>query len=393
MRKLILTGALAATAFSHAASAAPSQSTLLPPYTAAYEPKSVDERGMWMEADEDERRLRDSPLVIRDEALNAYVRRVLCTTVGDDRCKGVRIYIVEVPAFNASMAPNGTMRVWSGLLLRVRNEAELGAVLGHEFAHFELRHTVSAFKRARTASDIMSWAAVLGGLAGVDTSLLQWSIVGSFYRFNRDQEQEADLLGLKYLRSSTYSAMAAPALWEHIMAEHDATLVGRKRKPRQHYSAGFFDTHPTPLNRATYLRDAASKTADDSVELASNGHSVALAKFMPQFLDDQIKLNDFGGTEYLLGQIASANGWTGDLLYARGELYRTRGNPRDLVSAAQFYGEAIKAGYTAPEARRGLGLSLMRSGQVTDGRAALNEYLRLKPEASDAKAISALVAN
>jgi Tfp pilus assembly protein PilF len=64
-----------------------------------------------------------------------------------------------------------------------------------------------------------------------------------------------------------------------------------------------------------------------------------------------------------------------------------------LVSAAQFYGDAIKAGYTAPEARRGLGLSLLRSGQMTDGKAALDEYLRLRPDASDAKAISALMAN
>jgi TolA-binding protein len=91
--------------------------------------------------------------------------------------------------------------------------------------------------------------------------------------------------------------------------------------------------------------------------------------------------------------MASSNGWTGELLYARGELYRTRGNPRDLVSASQFYGEAIKSGYSAPEARRGLGLSLLRSGQATDGKAALNEYLKMMPEASDAKAISALVAN
>ena len=123
------------------------------------------------------------------------------------------------------------------------------------------------------------------------------------------------------------------------------------------------------------------------------GHMAGIRSHLPQFLAAQIKLNDFGGTEYLLGQLAGSNGWTGELLYARGELYRTRGNPRDLVSAAQFYGEAIKAGYAAPEARRGLGLSLLRSGQVTDGKAALNDYLRLNPEASDAKAISALVAN
>src|SRR5678816_75029 len=112
MRTLCLMFAIAMSGLGQA-SAAQSPAPQLPPYTAAYQPTSVDERGWWMEADEDERRLRDSPLVIRDEALNAYVHRVLCTTVGADRCRGVRIYIAEVPAFNANMAPNGTMRAVS----------------------------------------------------------------------------------------------------------------------------------------------------------------------------------------------------------------------------------------------------------------------------------------
>jgi predicted Zn-dependent protease len=391
MRRLAFAGALVIAVISPSATAQ-SQSTQLPPYTAAYEPRTVDERGLWMEADEDERGLRDSPLVIRDEALNGYVRDVLCRTVGEDRCRGVRIYIVEVPAFNASMAPNGTMRVWTGLLLRTRNEAELGAVLAHEFAHFELRHTLASFKHQRTASDLFAWAGVIGGLTNTNVGLLQWSLVGSIFRFSREQEEQADLLSLKYMAASPYPATAEADIWQHIMAEHDETAIGRKRKPRQHYVAGFFDTHPTPLNRATYLRESAVKLAHGGDPRAT-AYRQATAKFLPLFLSDQIKLNDFGGTEYLLGQLAATNGWTGDLLYARGELYRTRGNPRDLVSAAQFYGDAIKAGYSAPEARRGLGLSLLRSGQATDGRAALNEYLRLKPDASDAKAISALTAN
>jgi len=371
---------------------AQTNSTTLPTYTPAYEPRTVDERGLWMEADEDERALRDSPLVIRDEALNKYVRGVLCRTVGEDRCRGIRIYILEVPAFNASMAPNGTMRVWSGLLLRVRNEAELGAILAHEFAHFELRHTLAAFKHQRTASDLFAWAGVIGGLTNTNVGLLQWSLVGSIFRFSREQEEQADLLSFKYMAASPYPASAEADVWQHIMAESDETAIGRKKKPRQHYIAGFFDTHPTPLNRATYLREAALRISHGG-DSNSAAYYQATAKFRPLFLADQVKLNDFGGTEYILGQLASTNGWTGDLLFARGELYRARGNPRDLVSAAQFYGDAIKTGFSAPEARRGLGLSLLRNGQVTDGKAALTEYLLMKPDASDAKAISALVTN
>jgi len=388
--RLSLLWALAGAASALMAAAPPKPPVGLPPYVQAYEPHTVDERGMWMEADEYERRLRDSPLLIRDEGLTHYVQRVLCQTVGEARCKSVRIYVLEVPAFNASMMPNGAMTVWSGLLLRVRNEAELGAVLGHEFAHFELRHSLNGFKQRRSATDVMAWASVLGGLARTNTGDLQNLLVASIFRFNREQEQAADMLSLQYLAASPYPAMAAAQLWQNEMDEADATAIGRKQKPRQRYSSGFFDTHPTDLKRAVYLGAAAAKLGDVG-DPAAAGHRTAIASELPMLLKDQIGLNDFGGTDHILGQLATNGGWSGDLLYARGELYRSRGNPRDLVTAAQFYGEALKAGYTAPEVQRGLGLSLLRSGQVTDGKAALAEYLRQRPGANDAKTISALV--
>jgi predicted Zn-dependent protease len=345
-----------------------------------------------MEADEDERGLRDSPLVIRDETLNAYVKRVLCRTVGTDRCNGVRIYIVEVPAFNASMAPNGAMRVWTGLLLRVHNEAELGAVLGHEFAHFELRHELAAYKHQRTATDLIAWAGALGAITGRSVGLFQWSLIGSIFRFSREQEQQADLQSFKYLAASPYPSMAFANIWKRQMAESDETAIGRKQKPNQHYAAGFFADHPTDAQRASYLEEAATKLGHDG-DPGAAAYQAAISKYLPMMLSDQVKLNDFGGTEYILSQLAQSAGWTGDLLFARAELYRLRGNPRDLVSAAEFYADAIRGGYSAPEAQRGLGLSLMRNGQVAEAKAALTEYLREKPDASDAKAISALLAN
>ena len=75
----------------------------LPPFTVGYEPATVDERGLWMDADNMERQIRDSKLTVHDEALNRYLTGVLCRTVGQERCSGVRVYVVEVPAFNAAM--------------------------------------------------------------------------------------------------------------------------------------------------------------------------------------------------------------------------------------------------------------------------------------------------
>ena len=358
----------------------------LPTYSQAYAPTTVDERGAWMEADEDERRLRESPSVIRDPALNAYVRGVLCRTVGDDRCRSVRIYIERVPAFNASMAPNGTMIVWSGLLLRVRNEAELGAILGHEFGHFELRHSVLGFRNQRSGTDLMAWASILIRNSGD----IQYAAIGQIYAFNRAQEREADMIGFRYLARSCYPGSAAADVWDHIMGESDATALGRRGRAQHKYVAGFFATHPTNLARATYLRAAAIEAADVKPPVVDT-HQAAMARWLPIFLNDQIKLNDFGGSEYLLAYLAEGSGWTTPLLFARGDLYRERGNPRDLVSAAQFYQEVIARGDAPPEAYRGLGLSLLRSQQVAEGQAALATYLRLKPAAPDAPLIATLI--
>lgn len=365
----------------------PAVAAPLPTYTPAYEPTSVDERGIWMEADETERQLRDSNLVIRDAKLNEYVRQVFCQTVGDDRCRTVRIYVMRIPQFNATMYPNGMMTVWSGMLLRVRDEAELGAILGHEFGHFELRHSLNGFKARRTATDIMAWASLLAP-SGVGT--ITTAAIGSFYSFSREQEKQADLLGHQYLVNSAYPSASAARVWERLMAEADATAAGRKRKSTQRYAAGFLASHPTHLERATYLRDVAAKAGDQG-DAAEAAYRSRMEHWLPEFLADQIKLNDFGGTEYLLGELAGGN-WTPELLYARAELYRQRGNPRDLVSAAQFYQDAIAKGFSRPEGHRGLGLALMRSQQTDHGRAALQHYLKLSPDASDAPMISALVA-
>lgn len=391
MRLLAAAAAMLLSAQTATAQSSNAAGNVLPPFTLGYEPSTVDERGLWMISDERERYLRDSSLTVRDEALNGYLHKVLCRTVGADRCRSVRIYVQEIPAFNANMAPNGTMAVWSGFLLRTRNEAELAAVLAHEFAHFELRHGVQGFKQRRKATDVSAWLSVLGGLANVNTVDVQTLFMGSIFQFSREQEEAADLLGFKYLNAANYPTTAASQIWQHIMAEDDATVLGRGLKPKRRYATGFFDSHPTHPQRAAYLAAESRKIGDTGRDDGAAELRAALAPHLPGWLQAQVKLNDFGGTEYLLQQLAANGGWTGQLLFARGELYRLRGNPRDLATSVEFYQSALAAGYVEPQVHRNLGMSLLRSGQTTAGQAALVEYLRLLPEANDAKAVQALI--
>jgi Flp pilus assembly protein TadD len=106
-------------------------------------------------------------------------------------------------------------------------------------------------------------------------------------------------------------------------------------------------------------------------------------------LDDQVKLNDYGATDFVLTKLA-ADGWTPDLLYARGELYRARGRPEDLAQAEGFYIRAVAAEGAPAEAWRGLGLAALRAGKEDEGRAALRTYLAKKPDAADRQMITML---
>lgn len=383
---------------STAGAAAPPRSSapapVPPPFQGAYQPQGVDEIGLWRDDDEYERALAASPLVIRDEKLNAYLRDVLCRTVGDDRCQAARIYVLREPTFNATMSPNGTMRVYSGLLLRVRNEAELASVLGHEFGHFEKRHGLAGYKRARTGSDILAWGQLLVSMASSFSvqsamSSVELAVYGTFFRYGREQEREADLLGIGYLNHSAMRPQAASQVWQNLMGEFEASASHRGLKKPKFDAIAFTASHPPEAERAGYLAALAAPDAaarDDGAER----YRTALASWQPVFLDDQVKLNDFGATEYIITGLAKQR-WTPGLWFARGELYRTRGHPRDFVHAVEFYNNAIQLDASHAAAHRGLGLALIKSGRRSEGQAALQRYLELHPQADDAKMIRMMI--
>jgi beta-barrel assembly-enhancing protease len=367
-----------------------------PTYAGAYQPQGVDEIGLWREDDERERMLAESPLVIRDEALNSYVRNVLCSTVGLDRCNSVRVYVVRVPAFNATMSPNGMMLVYSGLLLRTRTEAELGTVLGHEFGHFEKRHSLEQFKAARKGTDLLTWAAVLSSMSGStqvyrNFETLQLSVLGGFARFGRNQEREADLLGLGYLNAGPLRPHAASRVFRNLILEAEASAAARGLRKPDFDRNSFFSSHPADGERVDYLYALAAPDGEGRDEGADR-YAAALAAWLSMFVDDQIALNDFGASDFIISKLAET-GWTADLWRARGDLFRGRGHPRDIMNAADFYGKAVALNPKLAEAQKGLGLSLIKTGRPSEGKMALEQYLQLKPNASDIAMINLTIAS
>lgn len=398
LRKVLILPVFCALSAANASSpvSKPQPAPLPPPYSGAYQPIGKDEIGLWREDDEAEKVLAASSERFSAPALESYVKDVLCRTVGTDRCKTVRVYIVRSPFFNASMSPNGTMRVYSGLFLRVHSEAELGAVLGHEFGHFERRHTLASFKAQRSGANLLAWAAVLTatasnfGYRSNNFDSLRLDVYGHIRRFGRDQEREADAMGVGFLNGSTLRPQGASQVWQTVMAEQEHSAAVRGLKKPDFKGVAFFADHPPDAERAENtlrLADPAAAGRDDGAA----AYTAALAPYLPDILNDQIKLNDFGGSDYLIQAMGDDCGWTPALYFARGELYRSRGYPRDITNAIGFYGEAIAGNSTMAEAYRGLGLAQLRAGLMPEGRSSLQTYLKLAPQAKDAAMIATLL--
>lgn len=389
---LLLLAALAALTSSHAR--AKNMAFARPPYAGAYEPQGVDERGLWMELDEFERRFRDSPMVFRDERLSEYVKAVLCKAVGFDRCETVRVYVVNDSSFNASMAPNGLMEIHIGALARLHSEAELAAVLGHEFAHFELRHTLQGFRNRRRGADWMAWIGLAGAVTNQNTTTIQNGIIAGLFSFSRTQETAADLLAAAYIRASPYR-LSASQVWKRILQEDDALRADRKLRKVRRYYPYVTDDHPTDLQRIEYFAKLEKEAADagDPGEEDTDDYRRATTPVLTDLFAGLVKGNEFGAADFVIRSRGDALGWDGQLLSIRAELYRQRGTPRDVAIAREFFEKATTYADAPPDCWRGLGLTALRLGEGETGRAALSEYLKRVPNARDAATIKLLLEN
>jgi len=265
---------------------------------------------------------------------------------------------------------------------------ELQARLGNEVVE-----APEAFgEDART--DLLAWGVLLASMspsydARRTYESLEISVYGNLYRYGRDHEREADLLGLGYLNRSTLAPQAASNVWQNLMGEMEASAVARGLKKPKFNAIAFTASHPPTSERATYLAALAAPEGAGR-DYGAERYQEALSAWLPVFLEDQIKLNDFGGSEYIIDNLAK-DGWTAQLWHARGELYRTRGNQRDLVNAVEFYSNAIALDDSLAAAHRGLGLSLFKTGERTRAQRELARYLELAPNADDAKMIGMML--
>jgi hypothetical protein len=110
-----------------------------------------------------------------------------------------------------------------------------------------------------------------------------------------------------------------------------------------------------------------------------------LAQLRTTLLDDQVKLNDPGASQYIIDTLAK-DGWNGLLRFYEGEVWRLRNSYSmgDEARAAQGYAAAIQYPDAPPDAWRWHGIMLLKQGRRAEAKAAFARYLQLSPHAPDA---------
>lgn len=389
-RSVLLGGAAAAASLSAGvASARIRPQDMAPLVGPGFKPTDRDEIGLWKEMERAEEEIAGSNLLMKDPKLTSYLQGII-GKVGGPAARDFRIYLAHIPDFNAMMFPSGFAVVFSGLLLRMRNEAQLAGVIAHESGHFLRRHMIRSWRDQRKKTDLFAVGAMLAGLGGAGAGVylgdyVQLAELGtllSLFQYSRAMEAEADAMGVRLIEESGYPPMEMAAIWEQLIGEETATARYRGKHRRR---GSLFDTHPSEGSRLVDLKmDAQELTQPGKAYDAGRDRYLAtIAGIRPILLDDQVKLNDPGGSEYLL-QTLALDGWNGLLRFYEGEVWRLRNRPGDQIRADQSYAAAIVYPDAPADAWRWHGIALMKQGRTAEAKAAFARYLIMKPDAPDA---------
>jgi beta-barrel assembly-enhancing protease len=364
-----------------------------------YEPSDPDERGIWQSIEQIEEMIQTSPQLLQAPELHAYTKAIVERLVGRPT-PDLRLYLMRNSAFNASMFPSGMMIVHTGLMARVRNEAQLAAVLGHEAGHFFRKHSIDQYRSIRGKSAAMAWLSTAasvgggaysaGGYGGAGNWMyaaqaINMAVTMSVFQFSRTHEAEADAYGISLMSRCGYSPYAAAEVWKQLIEERKASAAQRDKRYSDR-SKSVLSTHPPTDDRMQDLSETAEYLSSRKEDNTFDGRAEWLAAVAPHramLLDEQVRVNDPGASLYLIESLAQ-DGWTGLLRYNEGEIYRLRGESGDQQKSAEAYAAATAMPDAPSEAWRAHGYALLKAGKAEDGRVALNRYLELNPTAKDA---------
>jgi predicted Zn-dependent protease len=162
-------------------------------------------------------------------------------------------YVIKEDSYNAFATPAGHIFVNSGLIEAMENEEELAGVIAHEISHVSLRHISKKIERSKKINMVALAGVVAGVLLGSGGAAEAASAVtvGTLaagqsvaLAYSRDDESEADQVGLEYLNRAGYSSQGLLAVLEKMRSRR---WFGSEQIPT------YLQTHPASEARMVYI--------------------------------------------------------------------------------------------------------------------------------------------
>ncbi|CAH0532719.1 Beta-barrel assembly-enhancing protease [Vibrio stylophorae] len=163
----------------------------------------------------------------RDPKVNAYVQCVANAITPyvprDGSFQQWEVVVFDSPQVNAFALPGGKIGVYTGLLNVARTQDQLAAVIGHEIAHVVAQHSNERLSRSQLANAGLQITSI--AVAGSDYSqyhdLTMQALglgvqVGVLLPYGREQESEADVVGLDYMAQAGFDPSQSIALWQNM---------------------------------------------------------------------------------------------------------------------------------------------------------------------------------
>jgi beta-barrel assembly-enhancing protease len=228
-----------------------------------------------------------SAKMITDPVVTEYVNRVGQNLVRNSDAKvPFTIKVIDSDEINAFALPGGFFYVNSGLILHADEEAELAGVMSHEIAHVAARHGT----RNATKGEIAQFASIPlillgpGGWAGYGLYQgLNLAIPIGFLKFSRDNEREADFLGLQYMYKAGYDPNAFVSFFEKIEAEE-------RRHPGS--IPKVFSTHPPTPERVQKAQEEITTILPTRDEYIVSTSEFDIVKARLNKIENRLKLDE-----------------------------------------------------------------------------------------------------
>jgi len=356
----------------------------------AYEPDK-DEVRRWQVSREIAAKLESSGKLLQNPELEAYVQSVLERALGNNLSAYLPlkpyVRILDSPHVNAMCLPHGAIYVHSAILGRMRNEAQLAMLLGHEITHATHRHGHQEMEAYHAGSGTLNYLIVLSALGGSTVQSAVKSLGPLITRaaitgYSRDKEEEADRVGLALLAQAGYDSEEGPKMFQRML---DAT------DPKDRGWNFLYATHPKMKNRVRDCGRSLTKLPDAlQGNVREVGRDSYLAHTAPLIYDEverHIGKGKFDLAEDTVAFMAEARPHDLQPHVLRGDLCRARAAEGDDEAAFDAYEHSIEKDAHCAKAHRGLGLLWRKKKDQSRAAEHFRRYVELAPDAPDANYI------